>query len=297
MLLQELEQKKLIHPPDWLSHNCHYLSIMGSMAYGVSSDTSDMDIYGWCIPRKEVVFPHLAGKLIGFDTQLGTFDQWQEHHIKDPTAMAGHGREYDFQVFNIVKFFRLLTDNNPNIIDSLFTPVNCVLHCTRIGTIVRDNRRLFLHKGAWHRFRGYAYSQLHKMQSKNPEGKRAELREQFGFDVKFAYHVLRLLNEVEQILTIGDIDLQQNNEQLKAVRRGEWTEQQVRDYFTMKEKELEGMYANSKLPYGPDTSKIKTLLLHCLEEHFGTLDKAIVREDKYSAAITEIQQVLTRHNI
>ena len=40
MLLQELENKNLIHPPEWLSHNCHYLSIMGSVAYGVSSDTS-----------------------------------------------------------------------------------------------------------------------------------------------------------------------------------------------------------------------------------------------------------------
>jgi len=297
MILQDLESKKLIRPPSWLADNTHYLTIMGSVAYGVSSDTSDMDLYGWCIPRKETIFPHLAGKIIGFDKDLCQFEQWQEHHVNDPDAMAGKGRVYDFQIFNIVKFFSLLMENNPNIVDSLFTPINCVLHCTRIGTLVRDNRRLFLHKGAWHRFKGYAYSQLHKMQSKKAEGKRAEIREQYGFDVKFAYHVVRLIAEVEQILTEGDLDLQRNNEQLKAIRRGEWTEQQIRDYFTQKEKDLETLYNNSKLPYGPDVEKIKELLVNCLEEHFGSLDKALVIEDRNTTLLRDIKRMLEQHGV
>jgi len=53
----DLEQKKLICPPKWLPANVHYLTIMGSVAYGVSADASDMDVYGFCIPPKEVVFP------------------------------------------------------------------------------------------------------------------------------------------------------------------------------------------------------------------------------------------------
>jgi hypothetical protein len=52
-------------------------------------------------------------------------------------------------VFSIVKFFQLAMENNPNIINSLFTPVSCVLHCTKIGNLIRDRRRDFLHKGAW----------------------------------------------------------------------------------------------------------------------------------------------------
>lgn len=297
MLLHDLEKKNLCKPPSWLADNCHYLSIMGSVAYGVSSDTSDMDLYGFCIPQKHVVFPHLAGKLVGFDKDLGTFNQWEEHHISDPDAMNGKGRIYDFQIFNIVKYFSLLMDNNPNIIDSLFTPVNCVLHCTKIGTIVRDNRKLFLHKGAWHRFKGYAYSQIHKMQSKQTEGKRAEIRRQYGFDVKFAYHVVRLISEIEQILVEGDLDLQRNNEQLKAIRRGEWTEQQIRDFFTQKEKDLETLYVNSTLPYGPDKDKIKELLLNCLEEHFGSLDKALVIEDRNMSLLRDIKLMLEKHGI
>src|SRR3954470_18936239 len=156
-------------------------------------------------------------------------------------------------------------ENNPNLIDSLFTPETCVLHLTRVGRMVRERRRLFLHRGCWHTFKGYAYQQVAKMANKNRTGKRAETVRRFGFDVKFAYHVVRLLNEVEQILTEGDLDLQRNREQLKSIRRGEWSEQQIRDYFTKKETELETLYNNSSLPYGPDENKIKQLLLHCLE--------------------------------
>jgi hypothetical protein len=46
-IVQDLVEKKLIPGvPPWLPMNCHYLTMMGSVAYGVSSDTSDMDVYG-----------------------------------------------------------------------------------------------------------------------------------------------------------------------------------------------------------------------------------------------------------
>jgi len=100
-------------------------------------------------------------------------------------------------------------ENNPNIIDSLFTPATCVLHATRVGTFCpRESPCVFLHKGAWPKFKGYAYAQLHKLANKVPTGKRLALVEAHGYDTKFAYHVVRLLGEVEQILVEGDIDLQ-----------------------------------------------------------------------------------------
>src|SRR5205085_101022 len=184
-----------------------------------------------------------------------------EHHVIDRDALGGHGRTYDLTIYGIVKFFNLALENNPNVIDSLFTPVNCVLHSTRVGNLVRENRRLFLHKGSWPKFKRYAYSQLHKLAIKVPEGKRAGLVAEHGFDTKFAYHVVRLISEVEQVLLEGDIDLQRNNEQLKAIRRGEWTEFRLRQWFADKESQLERIYAESPLRAVPDESRIQALLL------------------------------------
>ncbi len=55
-----------------------------------------------------------------------------------------------------------------------------------------------------------------------------------GYNTKKAYHCVRLMSEVEMILEEGDLDLQRNREQLKSIRRGEWTEQEVIDYFSRK---------------------------------------------------------------
>ncbi|MGF1579388.1 MAG: DNA polymerase beta superfamily protein [Gemmataceae bacterium] len=307
--VQRLTEKGFLRPPRWLPPNVHYETIMGSEAYGVSSNTSDKDIYGFCIPPKEMVFPHLAGEILGFGTPVTRFEQFQQHHIQDQslgsdstsapaqeqTTAPGKAKQYDITIFNIVKYFRLAMDNNPNLIDSLFTSQTCVLHITRVGQLVREQRRSFLHKGSWAKFKGYAFSQLHKMNTKETQGKRQEIREQFGFDVKYAYHLVRLLYEAEQILLEGDIDLQRHREHLKAIRRGEVSERDIRSWAADKEKHLENAYHESKLPQAPDEPRIKQLLLHCLEEHYGNLEGCVVEPDAAITALREIQAVLDRY--
>lgn len=292
--LQRLTDRGPARPPRWLPGNVQYETIMGSVAYGVSSDSSDVDVYGWAIPPKEDIFPHLRGEILGFGKQAKRFEVYQEHHVEDGDVLAGHGRSYDLTIFGIVKFFALAMENNPNIIDSLFTPATCVLHSTRVGNLVREDRRLFLHKGAWPKFKGYAYSQLHKLAIKRPQGKRAELVERHGFDTKFGYHVVRLVGEVEQILLEGDIDLQRNNEQLKALRRGEWTEERLRLWFADKESHLERLYAESTLRAVPDEGRLKALLLGCLEEHYGSLESCVVDPDRATVALRNIQAEMER---
>jgi predicted nucleotidyltransferase len=285
--LQRLTDRGAIKPPRWLPGNVQYETIMGSVAYGVSSDTSDVDIYGWAIPPKEDIFPHLRGEILGFGKQIARFEQFQEHHVIDRDALAGHGRTYDLTIFGVVKFFALAMENNPNVIDSLFTPTTCVLHSTTVGNLVRENRCLFLLKG-------YAYSQLHKIAIKQPQGKRAELVARHGYDTKFGYHVVRLISEVEQILLEGDIDLQRNNDQLKAIRRGEWTEDRLRTWFADKESHLEKLYAESSLPAVPDEGRIKALLVDVLEEHYGSLANCLVDPDRAVVALRGIQAELDR---
>lgn len=293
MLLQKLQKAQVIHPPKWLVDNTQYLTIMGSNAYGVSSDNSDFDIYGFTIPPKDDIFPHLRGEINGFGRQVQRFDQWQEHHIKSLDSTT----EYDFSVYNIIRFFHLCMENNPNMVDSLFTPLRCVLHSTQIGEQVRGNREMFLHKGCWPKFKGYAYAQLHKIRNKsnasNP--KRQEMIQKVGYDVKFAYHVLRLLNEVEQILVEHTLDLEKNREQLKSIRRGEWTLAQIEEFFTRKEKDLEYVYLNSTLPQGPDEKKIKQLLLICLEIHYGSLDNAIKKDVDVQMILRELESIIEKY--
>ncbi len=358
--LSLLAGRGLAHPPKWLPDNIQFETLMGSQAYGCNEDASDTDLYAWCIPPKEMTFPHLAGEIAGFGRQHKRFEQHQEHHIVDPTARAGKGATYDVQCYSVVKYFALCMENNPNMLDSLFTPRECVTHSNRVSEMVRERRRLFLHKGAWHKFRGYAYSQLAKISNQwtqvadirqfedhhglghdisrgvvehevlcrasghansdlllcglsakdlqeyerlwragleggeNGRGsKRFHGRKRFGYDVKFAMHLVRLIGECEQILTMGDIDLRRDSAMLRDVRAGNWTEQALREWFARREKELDPLYVNSTaVPYEPDEKAIKALLLEVLEEHYGSLSGCAVTEDRVLKALRDIRAIL-----
>lgn len=279
--------------PKWLPSNMHYEVQMGSVAYGVSNDNSDMDIYGFAIPPKEMIFPGIAGHIDGFGPKPQGFEQFDPHHIDDPAKK----RQYDLAIYNIVKYFQLCAECNPNMIDSLFVPRRCVLFSTPIGEMVRDQRRTFLHKGAWHKFKGYAYSQLHKIGKANKSNPRRQADiEKHGYDTKFAYHTVRLLGEVEQIMVEHDLDVQRNREQLKAIRRGEWTLQYLQEWFEAKEKHLEGVYAESSLRHSPDWEALRKLLLEALEAHYGSLSAVVQRDTSAQAILGDLRAVLERYD-
>lgn len=293
MLIRDLKDAGLVDCPKWLPESTLYLTITGSVAYGVSGDTSDMDLVGFCMPPRHMVFPHSVGIIQGFGDQGEQFEQWNPHHVKSKDGKT----EYDFAVYSIVKFFDLCMGMNPNMVDTLYTPDNCVIVRSKVSDMVRTNRSLFLHKGAWHKFKGFAFSQMKKIKGganqSNP--KRAADTAKYGYDVKFGYHVVRLMLEVEQILTEGDLDLQRNREQLKSIRRGEWSLERLESYFAEKEQALETVYLNSALPYKADEKALKNLLLQCMEEHYGSLAELVQRDTSVDDVLRDLQAVLAKH--
>lgn len=344
-LILDLEKRNLIKPPKWLTTSIQYLAITGSVAYGVSTDNSDMDCYGFCIPKKEDIFHHLAGEIPGFGTQKKRFEQYIQHHIEDKDKKCN----YDLTIMNIVKYFNLLLGCNPNVIDVIYSPHDCILHITQVGQLVRENRNIFLTKKAYHTHSGYSYSSINKMSNRNKRLEKikklevslgfevnlkfieqeldnrkdkdffseyelineisdAELyefkdilssnrnqkiiAEGQQFDLKFSMHAVRLLFQVEQILEEGDLDLRRNSELYKSIRRGDLTEKEIRQIISEKEVILKRLYETSKLPFSANESKIKDLLLKCLEIHYGSLDKCVERVDKYQVAFDRIKEIV-----
>lgn len=281
-VINKLCKAGIAKPPPFVSGNIQYETIMGSEAYGVSTASSDKDIYGFCIPPKTVVFPHMTGHIMGFGPTPERFDQYSQHHMKRGD------KEYDVAIYNIVKYFQLCMDNNPNMIDSLYTPINCVTHCTAVGEMVRAKRDLFLTKRSWFKFKGYAFSQLCKMSNKKPIGKRAVTVEKYGYDVKFAYHIVRLMYEAHMILEEGTIDLQRNREHLKAIRRGDISEDDIRAWYKQFEKAGDKLYESSTLRKVPDFKSLKALLLECLEHYYGSIQDAYISEDVLKQSMRDI---------
>lgn len=288
-IIQKLDRKGLLTGAPACVLTPELEIIGGSLSYGVSGDSSDMDVVSVCIPSREEVFPHLNGRVPGFGPQISVFQNWQRHHIKTDEGTPA-AKEYDITSYSITEFFRLAADNNPNIIDALFVPDRCVTHKTDVGTIMRDNRRLFLHKGSYQKFKGYAYSQMKKIGEMKPVGKRAELVERFGYDTKFAYHVVRLAQEAEMILLTHDLDIEAGREELKAIRRGEWTLEQLQDWFGRRTALLDELYLKSTLRPAPNFDELNRVLMVCLEIKFGTLSNAMI-EGEAQAALRKLEEI------
>lgn len=295
--------------PEYVINNSVYETIMGSNAYGTALENkSDLDIYVIYLPKREQLFPNLAGKIWGFD-------QFDEHKTYNLTKIKKDENEFDIQLYSITTFFKLASECNPNIIDSLFVDYDCIRKLSNVGHLIRDNRKLFLSKLVYAKFRGYAYSQLSKVriivenantdilsfykQSKkeNFTSKRFEINET-GIDWKFLYHVFRLVYECEQILSNGDLNLRQDNEFYKQIRKGNFSLNCLLEIFCEKEKYLEKLYNESKLTNVCDKKKIKELLINCLEIHYGNLSE-VLYISKYSTDnfIIEMKQLMEKYNL
>ena len=293
--LKTLSKKDLVVLPEEVKYGLVYEVIVGSESYGVANeDSSDVDIVSVCIPPKEDVFPNLKGEVLGFGKQTKAFSTWQNHHILDRDT----DKEYDLTAYGIVKFFSLCFDNNPNLLDVLYSPDNCVTYSTDISGHIRNNRQLFLSKQSYKTCVSYSYGQLKKLRTKVPlpKSKRYSSYIKLSYDSKYAMHLFRLILQAEQILTEHDLDLQKNKEQLKSVRAGDLTIDQIESFFFRKEKQLEELYVKSTLQHSPNEAKIKQVLLNCLEMHYGSLEKAIYIAPNLEADLKAVAAIVNKYN-
>ena len=260
-IIAQMQKQGLVHPPDFVAPATIYEVRTGSHAYGVATDASDIDVVGFCVPPKPVVFPHLDGDIEGFGRQKQRFQQFQAHHV------IFDSDEVDITIYSVVRFCHLVMDNNPNMVEALFVPDDCVMTCDSPAQILRENRHMFLHKGSYHRFRGFAHSSISKMRKKNRSDERL---------YKYGYHAVRLIDEAEQILRDGDLVLDNNVEKLRAIRAGDWSFDDIEGYFEDKEHQLDDLYQSTdKVPERPKEPEIKRLLLDVLEEWYGSLEGCI----------------------
>lgn len=117
-----------------------FRAITGSRAYGLDTPESDVDTRGVCIPG--------ARYLLG----LGTFEQWESEGS-------------DHVIFGLNKFVRLALQGNPNIIELLFTPSDCVLFVDPdLGQPLLDAKELLLSRRVGERFMNYALHQLKRIE-------------------------------------------------------------------------------------------------------------------------------------
>lgn len=120
-----------------------FKTLTGSHAYGLNTPQSDMDYRGiFYRPMQEQLSLKQQPDEVGDDKQ-------------------------DVKFYSLRKFFELASDCNPNIIELLFMPPECVRVMTPAMERIIAARSLFVSRKAKHTFSGYAYAQIKKAKGQN----------------------------------------------------------------------------------------------------------------------------------
>lgn len=207
----------------------------GSHLYGTNTSNSDEDFVIVFLPTKD--------ELIGLNPKE---DSWQE--IVDGI---------DCTYYSFRKFLKLCLNGNPNLIELLFLNKENIIDITAEGSELLELKTLFLFEKVQSNMFSFAHN-IKKLLHKNTKGsKRKDLINQYGYDVKSAYHIIRLYMELKELLLFGTIYYPlQNRDLLLKIRNGEFTYSEFCNLELKLRNELELMMLDFKLSNKPDYDKI-----------------------------------------
>lgn len=240
-------------------NNTIILTQVGSGAHGIALEGhDDRDEMGICVEPPEYV--------VG----LKKFEQY-EHRTQPRNARSGPG-DLDLTIYSLRKWMRLAIGGNPTIILPLFVHEDDIISIDADGEYLRNNPDLVISKKAGDKFKGYLHSQREKMLQNKSGTNRPELIEKFGYDTKFAAHMIRLGIQGIELLSTGRITLpvpEPYRSLLIDIRLGKSSQEELLSMAIELEKEIDNLNSNSSLPIEPDINRINSWLFNVYQKHWS----------------------------
>ena len=205
-----------------------YRCIVGSTAYGLAQDGSDVDRRGFYLPPAE-----LEWSLAGVPEQLE----------------GGEEEVY----WEIEKFLRLALKANPNVLECLYSPI--VECCAPIAQELLSIRHIFLSQYVHRTYNAYVLSQFKKLEQ--------DMRNHGQLRWKHVMHLIRLLLSGVNVLRHGFVPLRvdDHRDRLLAIRRGEVSWEDVERWRLALHRDLDDALQNTRLPEHPDYARANDFLV------------------------------------
>ncbi|HEY9676915.1 MAG TPA: nucleotidyltransferase domain-containing protein [Drouetiella sp.] len=207
-----------------------YRCVVGSRAYGLSNDSSDVDVRGIYLPSADL--------------------QWSLFGVPDQIQKS----DLDECFWELEKFMSLALKANPNILECLYTPL--VQKATPLAQMLLNERQRFLSKLVYQTFNGYVLSQFRKLEQ--------DLRTHGELKNKHVMHLLRLLLTGTIILREHRVPVVvgEHRDALLAVRNGDMPWEDANKWRLELHKIFDQAYETTTLPDRPDYTWANSFLIN-----------------------------------
>lgn len=222
---------------------------VGSTVHGLGvAGTDDRDELGVCVEPPEYV--------IG----LRHFEQFV--YRSKPMGVRSEPGDLDLTIYGLRKFASLALKGNPSILLLFNVPDEKCSVLDPLGVGLRGLAWAFASKKAGAAFLGYMQQQRQRLMGERV--KRPELVERYGFDTKYAGHMVRLGYQGIDYMQTGAFPIPMpdvQREQILAIRTGQVSEQETLTLAGQLEAELKDAIDSSLLPDAPDYEAVNSFLI------------------------------------
>jgi len=225
----------------WSAYEAHvvYAAVMGSVAYGLADEGSDVDERGVFVPPAE------------WHWSLQPLPEQVEF---DRPGDDG-GRGADVCWWEIEKFVRLALKGNPAILELLWVPERCLLRCEGFGNELRGLRDAFLSRYLYRTYSGYVLSQFKRMRRDVERGR--------PIRPKHAMHLVRLLQSgIAAVEGRGiQVNVGEHREELLRIKRREVPFEVVHERALELDAVFDRARERSPLSERPDVERVDAWLV------------------------------------
>lgn len=242
-----------------------FLSILrcevGSTVHGLGvAGTDDRDELGVCIEPPEYV--------------IGLRHFEQHVHRSQPQGVRSQAGDLDLTIYGLRKFCSLALKGNPSILLLFNVPDEKCMVLEDLGRELRELAWAFASRKAGAAFLGYMQQQRQRLMGERGQMnvKRPELIAQYGFDTKYAGHIIRLGFQGIDYMRTGSFPIPMPDEQrdyILAVRTGKVDENAVLTFAGELEQELKSEIDGTSLPDKPGYAAVNAFLISAYQRSWS----------------------------
>jgi hypothetical protein len=238
-------------------------AVVGSTLHGtsVSDGLEDLDLMAVVVEDQKT--------FAGFHA----CDTWTSR--TKPEGVRSEAGDVDWVGYGLRKYLNLALKGNPTIILALFAGDEFIREITGAGRDLRALAPQIVSQQAYMPFRGYMRQQHERLLGLRGQRNvtRPELVERYGYDTKYAAHVVRLGLQGAELLETGRLSLpmRDNDRELcLRIRTGGYDLAEVSKLIIGAERLLDEAFAATTLRTRPDVPAVEAWMLKTYAVYWST---------------------------